>query len=38
LKFLKIEEGFLKLPKIEWRCFTWPKFEWSYCHLARVDL
>jgi len=29
--------SYLKLPKIERRCSTWPKFEWSYCHLARVD-
>jgi len=28
----------LKLTKIEWRCSTWPEFEWSYCCLARVEL
>jgi len=26
------------LPTIKGRCSTWPKFEWSYCHLARVEL
>jgi len=21
------------IPKIEWRCCTWPEVEWSYCYL-----